>query len=350
MKERQQLLAGKIFSSSRWRASPTQGGFTGPRIRQNPVAIGTSKNSARHAGKGCCDNVRRQQRFGRSGRAIKQAGARIGCLPRMERTHLTETFDLEGTAIHMEGEGAETILMVHGWPDTHRIWDAQVAAFRHKYRCVRFTLPGFDVRDERRLYSLQEIEALYRKVIERVSPNAPVILLVHDWGAVFGYRFLRHHPQLVSRVIGVDIGDAGSKDHLKSLSAGGKLFLVSYQWWLALAWRLGPGLGDRMSRAFVRRIDGPTRPEAVLSKMNYPYWIQWTGAAGGYRGAVSPDPACPMLFIYGEKKPAMFHSQAWADGLAARQGSEVTALPAGHWVMTDAPEAFNRTVLAWLSA
>jgi hypothetical protein len=54
--------------------------------------------------------------------------------------------------------------------------------------------------------------------------------------------------------------------------------------------------------------------------------------------------------IYGEKKSAMFHSQAWADGLAARQGSAVTALPAGDWVMTDAPEAFNRTVLAWLSA
>lgn len=46
--------------------------------------------------------------------------------------------------VHVEGEGAETIIMVHGWPDTYRVWDAQVQGLKSRYRCVRFTLPGFD--------------------------------------------------------------------------------------------------------------------------------------------------------------------------------------------------------------
>lgn len=229
---------------------------------------------------------------------------------------MKESFEVDGTTVHVEGEGPETLVMVHGWPDTYRIWDAQVSAFRNRYRCVRFTLPGFEARDERRLYSLKEIEAVYKRVIERVSPHSPVILMVHDWGAIFGYHFLRRHPQLVRRLIGVDIGDAGSKRHLKSLNVKAKLFVVSYQLWLALAWRLGGGIGDKMTRSFLRSIPCPTDPKTVVSKMNYPYWIQWTRAAGGYPAAEAIQPTCPMLFIYGEHKPAMFHSKEWAEELS----------------------------------
>ena len=39
--------------------------------------------------------------------------------------------------------------MVHGWPDTYRLWDGQVEALKDRYRCVRFTLPGFDAAQPR---------------------------------------------------------------------------------------------------------------------------------------------------------------------------------------------------------
>ena len=58
---------------------------------------------------------------------------------------MTPSFEIDGIAVHAEGDGADTIVMVHGWPDTYRLWDAQVDAFKAQYRCVRFTLPGFDV-------------------------------------------------------------------------------------------------------------------------------------------------------------------------------------------------------------
>src|SRR6185295_1202763 len=106
---------------------------------------------------------------------------------RIER--LSDVLAVDGIEIHVDGDGAETIVMVHGWPDTYRIWDAQVAFLKSRYRCARFTLPGFDIARPRRAYSLEEVCDFIRRVVERVSPGRKVTILLHDWGCLFGYQF-----------------------------------------------------------------------------------------------------------------------------------------------------------------
>jgi len=73
---------------------------------------------------------------------------------------------IEGVDVHVEGDGASAIVMIHGWPDTYRLWDAQVAAFADRYRCVRFTLPGFDVAQRPRLYTEAELVTTIRAIVE----------------------------------------------------------------------------------------------------------------------------------------------------------------------------------------
>ena len=51
---------------------------------------------------------------------------------------------VDGVEVVVDGDGPEAIVMVHGWPDTLRLWDPQVEALRPRFRCIRFTLPGFD--------------------------------------------------------------------------------------------------------------------------------------------------------------------------------------------------------------
>ncbi len=58
--------------------------------------------------------------------------------------HTPNVITTQGIDIHLDGTGPSTVLMLHGWPDTHRLWDATVAALQDRHRCVRFTLPGFD--------------------------------------------------------------------------------------------------------------------------------------------------------------------------------------------------------------
>lgn len=256
---------------------------------------------------------------------------------------------IAGVDVHEDGQGQQVIVMIHGWPDTHRLWDAQVQALQSQYRCVRFTLPGFETPSPRRPTSLADLVEIIRQIVLELSPGQPVTLMVHDWGCFFGYQFASLHPALVSRVIGLDIGDAGSVRHTAALSTKAKLMTVGYQIWLAAAWRIGGSVGDRMTRFMARKLRVPVDPAKIGSHMNYPYYIKWAGAYGSYRAVQPFEPTVPMLFIYGSKKLFMFHSPEWADELNAREGSQVVALKAGHWMMRDRPEQFNEAVLKWLS-
>lgn len=250
--------------------------------------------------------------------------------------------------VHVDGEGPRSIVFVHGWPDTCRLWDRQVEALRSRYRCVRFTLPGFERDHPRRAYSLDEVIELIRGIVEHGCGAEAVTLLVHDWGCVYGYQFALRYPQLVRRIVGVDIGDAGSRRHLQELGPTAKAMIVAYQLWLAAAWRIGGPLGDWMARAMARLAGAPGERTSIGAWMGHPYYVQWVRR--GYRQARSFRPACPMLFVYGRRKPFMFHSSGWAAEVGAGPGSRVLAFDSGHWVMAEQPRQFNQAVIEWLTA
>jgi pimeloyl-ACP methyl ester carboxylesterase len=249
----------------------------------------------------------------------------------------------------VEGSGPKSIVMIHGWPDTYRLWDGQVAALGDRYRCVRFTLPGFDSAEEKRPYTIDEVVETIRRIVEENCPGGRATLLLHDWGCFFGYQFAMRHPQLVERVVGVDVGDAGSRSHVAELGLRGKLIVFAYQLWLALAWRIGGGVGDRMARAMAGLLRCPTDPSSIGSHMGYPYAMRWLGAGGGFKGLRVFNPERPMLFLYGERKPIMFHSRPWAERLGSQSGNRVLAFATGHWIMISRPQAFNDALRSWLA-
>lgn len=260
---------------------------------------------------------------------------------------------IAGVAVQIDepdnGTPRDTVVLLHGWPDTAALWNGTVAALSAQYRCVRFTWPGFGADDQPGARSLAELVELLHQVVLRVNGGRPVTLLAHDWGCLFGYHFARQQPQLVSRVIGVDIGDAGSKAHRAGMPLKAKLMVLGYQLWLALAWRVGGGRGDRMARRMATAMHVPTPTAQIRAHMGYPYWITWTGACGSYRATRPFDPVVPMLFVYGRRKPFMFHSAEWAQAVAARPGSRVVAMKSGHWVMLDAAADFHAALLDWLA-
>lgn len=84
-------------------------------------------------------------------------------------------------------------------------------------------------------------------------------------------------------------------------------------------------------------------------QMNDPYAMQWLGLLGGFRGVAPVDPAYPLRYLYGERKPLMFHSPQWLALVAARPGCAVRRFRSSHWVMVDQPEALNPCVGDWLA-
>jgi len=254
-----------------------------------------------------------------------------------------------GVDVYIEGEGNDTILMVHGWPDTFRLWDSPAQSLKDRYRCVRFTLPGFDFAHTKRAHSLDELTSTIKQIAGHVCPNQQVILMLHDWGCIFGYEFYMRNQQMVSRLIGVDVADGRSRHNRAELGIWGMFLVLTYQMWLAFAWRIGGRIGDSMSRGMARFLRCPTDPQSIGSQMGYPYAMAWLGTAGGFEGLQPIVPQCPMLYIYGERKPVMFHSRFWIEKLTAQPGSRVLGFRTGHWVMIEQPREFNDAVLSWLT-
>ena len=267
---------------------------------------------------------------------------------------ISPTLTIQGVDVFVEGSGGQTILMMHGWPDTHRLWDSTVDALKDQYRCVRFTMPGFDLSKPAVALPLDKITALIDSIVEAVSPAARVTLLLHDWGCMFGYEFASVHAHRVAGVIAVDIGDHNSDDYLRSLSSQAKFGVLAYQMWLAFAWKMGshisPGLADRMTRWMAHTIGCRTPPSTMGWQMNYPYAMVWLGQSGGLTGTLRVKPIWPLFYIYGAKKPFMFHSPQWLEKVAQIPGNKVEEFATGHWVMMHKPAEFNNSVRGWLDS
>lgn len=257
---------------------------------------------------------------------------------------------IDGVEVLVDGDADDTLVMLHGWPDSAALWQGTVDALRDRWRCVRFTLPGFGA-EGRGPVSLQAMTATLARIVDAVSPGRPVTLLMHDWGCLFGYHYLAQHPQRVARVAGLDVGDAGSRAHRAELSWGAVAGMLGYQLWLAMAWRVGGPWGDRMARWMAARMRCPVAAAQVHAGLGWPYWMAWTGAAGGLRGARRiGEPPCPMFYAWGRRKPFMFHSRAWVQRLRARADCRALELKAGHWLMLDQPAELHAALREWLAA
>lgn len=225
-----------------------------------------------------------------------------------------------------------TLFFVQGWPDDLTLWDELVAVLRDRYRCARVNLPNYPGAEHRRWgYSHDQIVEGLAQCLRELSPDRPLTLIAHDWGAVWGYRLHQRYPELLSRFVALDIGPEVKP------SPGEAAFIVAYQWWLLAAFVIGGGIGDRMTRGLARLAHTPRQGSAIHAGLNYPYLYTWqeilTGRAPHLSGYA---PEIPFMLAYGKKKPARFHTQRWVDYLCSRPGNEVVELPlSGHWVTLD---------------
>ena len=268
---------------------------------------------------------------------------------------------IQGVDIQIEGKGSETLVMLHGWPDTLALWNDTVKALSDTHHCVRFTLPGFDANAPMQPKSLIEMVSFIHEVVNAVSPQKPVTLVLHDWGCVFGYEYAAQHPERVMRMVAVDVGDHNSHALLSSWTAKAKWGVFSYQIWLAVAWQIarwfaspGRALANRMTRYMAQALRCPSPLADMHSCMNFPYAMKWMGALGGFDKAANVlkllPTARPMLYVYGRRKPFMFHSPEWLEKIAAHPGSCVEEFDTGHWVMSAKPEMFTALLKEWLAA
>ncbi|WP_459547633.1 alpha/beta fold hydrolase [Nocardia sp. X0981] len=102
-----------------------------------------------------------------------------------ERTVHNRGFDL---AVYEYGDPtAETVVLVHGWPDTHHLWRGVIPLLARRFHVVAYDTRGHgaSTRSTRTAdFRLAELADDFFAVADAVSPRHPVHVLAHDWGSV----------------------------------------------------------------------------------------------------------------------------------------------------------------------
>jgi len=248
---------------------------------------------------------------------------------------------------HIDGPAeAELLMFIQGWPDDHTVWDGLVAALCDRYRCVRVDLPNYPDAERRRWGCAHEqiVEGLAH-CVRSVSGGKPVTVIGHDWGAYWTYALHQRHPELVARIVGLDVAPEVKPTIREAL------FILSHQWWLLAAFVLGGRIGAWMTRRMAAIAGSPRQGDALDSSVNYPYLYYWrdllTGRAG--KRFVGYSPKVPVLYAYCVDKPARFHSDDWLELIRSRAGNQVVAFEgADHWLMRN--PRFNGLVRDWLDS
>jgi pimeloyl-ACP methyl ester carboxylesterase len=122
--------------------------------------------------------------------------------------------DVNGIGIEVDDRGDGTpVLLVHGWPDTHAMWDAQVKALNDAgFRTIAPDLRGFGGSDKPDAVDEYAIPLLFGDMLGVVDHLGIDRLHVvgHDWGAAVAWVFAMLVPDRVQSVTALSVGHPAS--------------------------------------------------------------------------------------------------------------------------------------------
>ncbi|MGV0744571.1 SDR family oxidoreductase [Mycolicibacterium sp. XJ870] len=153
----------------------------------------------------------------------------------------------DGTRIAVYEQGdpdRPTLVMAHGWPDSHVLWDGVVAELGDRFNIVRYDNRGAgasDVPKPSSAYTMAKLADDFEAVIGEVSPGAPVHVLAHDWGSVSIWEYLSR-PGAHDRVASFTSVSGPSTDHY-----GGFIFGALARPYRPVRFVRALGLASRMS-------------------------------------------------------------------------------------------------------
>ncbi|WP_327088160.1 SDR family oxidoreductase [Nonomuraea sp. NBC_01738] len=167
-------------------------------------------------------------------------------------------------ALFEEGDpGNPTILLVHGYPDTHRVWDEVAALLRDRFHVVSYDVRGAGASTaprDRRHYAFDHLAADLAAVLDAIG-KPRVHLVGHDWGSLQSWEAIAR-PGIAPRIASFTSFGGPGLDQAAHFMRYGKRREIAGQllrsWYIGafqlpflpeLAWRkLVPGALERSMR------------------------------------------------------------------------------------------------------
>ena len=263
--------------------------------------------------------------------------------------------DVNGISLYVEehGEG-EPVLLLHGWPDSARLWRHQVPFLAaHGYRVITPDLRGFG-RSERPAevagYRLRNVVADVSALLDHLDIETAYVV-GHDWGAAVAWLTAILGPARVRKLTAISVPHPFAPPTLRQYEmAWYQLFFqftdmaeatLAYDDW---AWLRKFSRGYRDLEQAIADL---SRPGALTASLNW-YRANLAPRMPGPPPALPPV-AAPTLGIWST-------GDHYLDGERMKNSAALVQGPwryeeipdASHWVPLDAPDRLNELLLDWL--
>lgn len=263
--------------------------------------------------------------------------------------------DVNGVSLYVEEHGSgEPVVLLHGWPDSGRLWRHQVPSLVSTgYRVIVPDLRGLG-RSERPAdvagYAVQNAVADLTGILDALGIDDAHVV-GHDWGALVAWFAAMLAPDRLRKLVGISIPHPlVPRSTRQSEMLWYTLFFqfaevaeatIQYDDWAWLKQQF-PDCPD-----LDQAVADLSRPGALSASLN------WYRANGAPR-MPGPPPVLPPV-----KAPTL---GIWSTGERYVEGGRMEKsaayidaewryeqLPeAGHWIPLDAPERLNQLLLEWL--
>jgi NAD(P)-dependent dehydrogenase (short-subunit alcohol dehydrogenase family)/pimeloyl-ACP methyl ester carboxylesterase len=117
-------------------------------------------------------------------------------MPAMQQVPQQFVDSADGVRIAVYEEGnpvGPTVVLVHGFPDSHVLWDGVVPLLGERFRVIRYDNRGVGLSSAPKpvsAYTMARYADDLAEVIGNLSPGQPVHVLAHDWGSVGVWEYL----------------------------------------------------------------------------------------------------------------------------------------------------------------
>lgn len=292
-----------------------------------------------------------------------------------------------------QGPVRDTVVLIHGYPDSPVLWNATVDQLTSLgYCCLLIGLPGCMGDPVENLVPMATIVdqtyALIADATDKASPrNAQneddkrVTIIGHDFGAAFAIYLREKYPHLVRRLVLLDVGEFPFLLHPGKPSLSFVLVSSSYQTLYAMCYLIGGALGTFLLKRFHALHFWQSRPlrelrsdmaclygaglleyadmlnqiiQSLKQKPSEPGSTSDGGDGGNQESSTTTTPPVgeqavfPTLYIYGRRKLIMFHEDEFLDRVRATPGGAVEEWDCGHWVQLEKEAECLTTLPTWL--